>query len=195
MRQRDVREVATQHVGASAQRVIALIHRIAAEHRHIAADSRLRVDDRIPADNHRTLVHVSGHVQAAEQHKDMPRQVTFHLHRTEDAGRIVHLLAGGNVDILANISSTARRLGQRGRAEQKQKGEAAEREVQQVSPKESNGVHQQIRKQDKTGSLGQHFGPTQIKRLEAPSPRIYRKLVPIAADDIHDQPDQSRQNQ
>jgi hypothetical protein len=136
VRQWDVRQMSTQHVRAPAERVITLVHGVAAEHRQIAADPRLRINHRIPANHRSSLCHMPGHIQTAEQHKDASRQVALHLHRTEDTRRIMYLLAGGNVNVLADIGSTARRLAQRGRGEQKHTDEAADREIRQVSPKE-----------------------------------------------------------
>ena len=88
-----MREMSANNIRASRQRLVRLIDRISTQHNGVAADSRLRIHHSIAANDRGAPFHAAAQVEAAEQHKNVPRQVALHLHRAEDAGRVMHLLA------------------------------------------------------------------------------------------------------
>jgi hypothetical protein len=121
MRYRNVREMPTHHIRTTRERLVRLIDRISAQHDSVAADSSLRIHNGVASDHRGATLHAATQVQAAEQHKHMPRQITFRLHRAEDADRIMHLLPRRNIDVFTKVSSITRRLAQRSRGEHKRK--------------------------------------------------------------------------
>ena len=136
-----LRQVPTQNIGIAGDGIIRLVYRISPKNDGIAANARLRVDDGIAAQDRSAAPHHAAYSQVAEQDNRMPGQVAFHLHRTEDAGRVMHLLAGSDVDVLPYVSTIpgllrARDGGSTRQAEQgKRKNESTKRAGQQCSPK------------------------------------------------------------
>jgi hypothetical protein len=106
-----LREVSSNHIRAASDRLVCLIDCVATEHNRVAAYSRLRVDDGIASDDCNAALYAAGYVEIPEEHKGTPGQVAFHLHGAEDASGIVHLLAGGDEDILPEVDAIAGYLG------------------------------------------------------------------------------------
>jgi len=98
---------------------VRLIHCIAPQNYSVAANPGLRVDDRVSPDHGCTLLHLPADVDASKDDEDVPRRISLHLHRTEEAGGVMHLLAGSNEDILPDVSTAARRLAKRANRQQK----------------------------------------------------------------------------
>jgi len=114
-----LREVSANHIGAACDRLIRLIDRVAAKNEGVAAYSRLRVYDGIAPDDRDIALYAAGYVEIPEEHKGATGQISFHLHGTEDAGGVMHLLAGGDEDILPKVEAIAGRLGVSSRGKQK----------------------------------------------------------------------------
>lgn len=119
----NTRHVSTQYIHAPRERFIGLIDRIASQNHGIAADTRLRVDHRIAPDDRSAAPHLTTDVEASKQNKDVPSQVSLHLHRAEQAGRVMHLLPCGDEDVLPEIGAIARRLAKCANREQKRQNE------------------------------------------------------------------------
>lgn len=114
-----LREVSANHIGAAGDRLIRLIDRIAAKNDGVTAYSRLRVDDRVAPDDRNAALYAAGNVEVSEEHKGATGQIAFHLDGTEDAGGVVHLLAGRDEDILPEVDAIAGRLSGSSRGKQK----------------------------------------------------------------------------
>jgi len=114
-----LREVSANHIGAAGDRLIRFIDCVAAKNDGVTTYSRLRVDDRIAADDRGVVLYAAGYVEIPEEHKGATGQIAFHLDGTEDAGGVVHLLAGRDEDILPEVDAIAGRLGVSGGGKQK----------------------------------------------------------------------------
>ncbi|MCU1222693.1 MAG: hypothetical protein JWQ42_786 [Edaphobacter sp.] len=110
-----LREMSANHISAAGDRLVRLIDRVASEDNCVAPYSRLRVDDRIASDDCNIALYAASYVEIPEEHKGATGQIAFHLHGTEDAGGVVHLLAGGDEDILPEVEAIAWYLGVSGR--------------------------------------------------------------------------------
>jgi hypothetical protein len=116
----------TQHIHAARKRFVGLIHRIAAKHHGVSTDPGLRVDHRIPPDHRRAAMHLAADVHASKQDEDVPGQISLHLHRTEQAGRVMHLLASSNKYVLSHISTVTWSLAECANRKQKRQNQVAE---------------------------------------------------------------------
>jgi len=110
MRYLDMRKMTTHHISTSRERVVRLVDRISAQHNGIATHSSLRIHYSVSTDDSGAAFHSTAQVEAAEQHEHMPRQVSFHLYRAEEAGRVMHLLTRRDINIFTKISPISRRL-------------------------------------------------------------------------------------
>ena len=74
-------------------------------------------------------------VHASKQNEDVPRHISLHLHRTEEARRVMHLLAGGDKDIFPHIAAIPRGLAQCANRQQKrQERNGSVRRLSNFSP-------------------------------------------------------------
>ncbi len=116
-------EMAAEYVRAAGDGVVGLVDCITAEYYCVAAYSCLRVDDGVAAYDGGVAVYTAGYVQASEEDEGAAGQVAFDLHGTEDADGIMHLLAGGDEDVLSEVDAVASRLSVGGGDEQKREAE------------------------------------------------------------------------
>jgi hypothetical protein len=70
------------------------------------------------------MPHLAAYIQAPKEDEDVARQISLNLHRAEEAGGIMHLLAGGNEDVLPHIRAVPRGLAECSGSEQKRQNEA-----------------------------------------------------------------------
>ncbi len=90
---RDMRQMSAQHIRASRDRFVSLVDRVAAQNHQVAADSGLRIDHGVAPDHGSALPHLPADIHAPKENEDTPRQIALHLHRAEQAGSVMHLLA------------------------------------------------------------------------------------------------------
>src|SRR5258708_1151941 len=105
---RHTRQASTKHIRGPGERLVGLVDGIAPKNHGVAADSRLGIDHRISPDHRSALPHLPADIQAPKENEDAARQISLHLHRAEEAGGVMHLLARSNKDILPHIPSVPR---------------------------------------------------------------------------------------
>jgi hypothetical protein len=131
---RDMRQVSAQHVRASAKRFVGLVYGIASQNHGVAADSRLRVDNRISHDHGSVTPYLAADIQAPKENEDVSRQITLYLHRTEEAGSVMHLLACSNEDVLPHIRAVPWGLAECSGDQQKRQNETTQSACPQNDP-------------------------------------------------------------
>src|ERR1700724_3297389 len=100
-----MRQMSAQHIRAAGKRFVSLIHGVSTRDHSVSADSGLRIDNGI-AHNHRGVTpYLAADIQASKENEDVSRQIPLHLDRAEEAGSVVHLLAGSNEDVLSHIGA------------------------------------------------------------------------------------------
>lgn len=182
-------EVAAKDVGAAGDGVVGFVDCVAAEDDGVSADSRLGVDDGVAADDGGAALDAAGYVQVPEEDEGASGQIAFNLHGAEDADGVVHLLSGGDEDILSEVDAVASRLGMCGGGKQDRETENPSYTGQQGSPSGKDAC----RWYAGCGASVPHL-PLENKKLNAASVGVDRKLVTAATDEMDDQPDDADEN-
>jgi hypothetical protein len=91
------------------------------------------------------MPHLATDVHAPKENEDVPRQISLHLHRTEEAGGVMHLLAGSDKDVLPHIRAVPRGLAERPGGEQKRQNQATQNISPQDVPPEKTRTEELIR--------------------------------------------------
>ena len=89
-------------------------------------DSGLRVDNRISPDDRSAAPNLPADIQTPKENEDGSRQVSLHLHRAEQAGRVMHRLPGSDKDVLPHIRAVPWGLAECASGEQKRQNEATQ---------------------------------------------------------------------
>src|SRR6266851_3200774 len=129
-----LREMSTEHIGAAGDRLVHLVDCVSAQHDGIAADSGLRVDYGVAADDGSIVLDATGYVEVSEEHDGPAGEISLYLHGTEDAGGVMHLLAGRDEDVLPEVDAIAARLRMGGGWKQKHEAENPNCAGKQSSP-------------------------------------------------------------
>jgi len=129
-----LREMSTEHIGAAGDRLVHLVDCVSAQHDGIAADSGLGVDYGVAADDGSVVLDATGYVEVSEEHDGPAGEISLYLHGTEDAGGVMHLLAGRDEDVLPEVDAIAARLRMGGGWKQKHEAENPNCAGKQSSP-------------------------------------------------------------
>ena len=127
-------EVTADYVRAAGDGVVGLVDCIAAQYDGVSADPRLGIDDCVAADDGGAAVDAAGYVQVPEKNEGAACQIAFDLHRTKDTDGVMHLLSGGDEDVLSEVDAVASRLGVCGGDQQHRESENPSCTGQQGSP-------------------------------------------------------------
>ena len=80
------------------------------------------------------MIDATGYVETPEENEGASRQIAFDLNGAEDANRVMHLLSGGDEDVLPNVDAVASHLGMCAGDEQEQETENPGYTGQQMFP-------------------------------------------------------------
>jgi hypothetical protein len=145
-------EMATENVCAASDGFVGLVDCVAAEHDGVSADSCLRVDDCVAADDRGAAIDTAGYVQVSKENEGAAGQVAFDLHGAEDADGVVHLLSGGDEDVLPEVDAVTACLGVRCGYKQNRKAENPSCTGQQGSPNGKDACPMVVRRMGDFGS-------------------------------------------
>lgn len=108
------RHVPAYHPCVAGERFVCLIDGISPNDKRVSANPGLRVNNGVASDNGRMAVDATRDVEISEKDEDAAGQITFNLHRAEDAGGIVNLPALSDEDVLVEVGAGTGTLRRRG---------------------------------------------------------------------------------
>jgi hypothetical protein len=126
--------MSAEDIGASGDRVVGFVDCVSAQDDRIATDPGLGVDYGVAADDSGVVVDVTGYVEAPEENEGATGEIALYLDGTEDADSVMHLLTGGDEDVLSEVDTVAARLGMGSRCEEKRESENPSCAGKQGSP-------------------------------------------------------------
>lgn len=128
--------MASDDVRIAGDGLVRLIDGIASHNDGVSFKPGLRIDDRIASDDYSASVDAARDIEAAEEDKNMAREITLHLNGAEEANSIVDLLPLGDEDVLIEVGAVSPRLSQGcSRKREKQQREHAKRFGEQGFPR------------------------------------------------------------